>query len=1427
MATGRAQVQLEAKDNASPVIEGAAKKAERALENLGKTSSSGLAQASRASDTFGISLSKIAKSFVAFSGLSKIVGGISSAFSSGISSVLNFDEAMARIGTLGPEVRREIGDLRAQLLALPPALGDINANAQAAFTALNQGAEASTIFDLVSASAAAATAGFAKTNDVIRLTNQILLAFNKDGSEATQVLDSIFRASQLGNAEFSVFARTFGSVIPLANQLGIQFEDAANAVSQFANITGDARTAGTAFRSLLNQLIVRQKEFAKAGIDVNKVISEEGFAGLMRKVAESTNGSAAELRNFISDVRGLNAAAFLSGAGLEKLTEGQESIRKASGVVADALDQQQQSIKAHLQNVRNAFNQMVVKLAGDDFPALGSALKNLEGFFLGVGNNAAALDSTFQFLAGEAAVLGGVLLNVGGSLVKIAAAAALIKGKTNEFRGELLKMVGDLVPANSSLSGLGKSLSEAGQKAIDAEQGTIKFGTELSKIGQDAKDTGDGLLQYALGMFESATNARTAGIETKAYSEHLADQKDAAEKAGAAEAGKRAATDQSTSSTQQNTTALGLQTAATDKQASSTESLGNKSGEVFAKITKNGKEFTLAHINNFKGVSEANQEFTIDLGEMAGAHVSVQVSQEALESMAARLGITVEELGKRVNTLNNKLGENSGQAKKSAVSAAEFETAWVNALGKTDEEIKKLATRSKEGFELLAQEGKISAKKAAEGIRAEFEKLKNIFGPNHPIVKEFQSSLKQMESDAGLSRNSLKDIFDDIGVSITLPVKDAPGKYKTAFDEMIASGEFTGRELSKIFIDQIKPKLLEAPNGVPQAWEAKFGETGRFAREFKELMDRNQDAIGAKAQSTASGFQAAYASALTQMGVDVTRFTGTWIEQSEARKRAMGQEVAQIQAAGGDAFDGLVGGAIKVGGSLENMQNQLARAEEGFRSISKRAVLLGGSPGSQAAFIRQESAILGDLIRELKLRIAEEQKSIRDRRAALNDTGGSSGGGGGGGRSSSNAPTPLSAISTGGNSAASAADATAGALREVVIQENERLRLLRKQREEITAPIRPLTLQLQKVDEQQEKWQKSVKEAQLLLQTEQNQLRELQRQGASQAEIDKLMFSIQGTSLDIEKGENRLKNLAVEEQRLREDILKVRHEEVTVAQLMDSIEAGREARLNRMQAGAAAQDPVLVALNTSATGSDRSNGRIAPLGGENLGDFGGGGRNAPSSSDVQEDATSTQENTQALQDNTRSNNRAAAASSAGRGTRVPFDQGLFGPPPRKDDTSLVIGDGAFVRGAGFAFQNGGIVPEDGLFSLEQGERVIPKPDRVLSEELGFVTNAPTRNGATQILTSGGSFSSTSFMPRFAPGGGSFNGPTSGPQGGGVLQFMQLAARGRLSDQLGVNAQRTLAKAVVPAQRQAIRRRDITTDITRNTPLSQQGIATVK
>ena len=258
----------------------------------------------------------------AVEGLSRAFGGLAAAFGAGfaltkvIADVRELDTNLRRLGTVGVDV----GKISPALSALSKELGGVASKAElaaASYQAASAGfSDTAGNINILRAATKAATGGLADTQAVTEVLVKTLNSYGLAGDQATKVTDSISKAVELGNQEWSDYTSQLGRVASIAALAGVSLDE----VNAFiASATKNGATAEIAFTGLgatLNTLLQPTKESqeaaAKLGIAWNYGgLQAKGFTGLMAELAiamEKDKETTAKLLGSQEAMRGAFAA---------------------------------------------------------------------------------------------------------------------------------------------------------------------------------------------------------------------------------------------------------------------------------------------------------------------------------------------------------------------------------------------------------------------------------------------------------------------------------------------------------------------------------------------------------------------------------------------------------------------------------------------------------------------------------------------------------------------------------------------------------------------------------------------------------------------------------------------------------------------------------------------------------------------------------------------------------------------------------------------------------------------------------------------------------------------------------------------------------------------------------------------------------------
>ena len=348
--------------------------------------------------------------------LDGVVGSLAASFAAGfainkvINDVKELDTNIRRLGTVGVDVAK----INPALSALSDRLGGVANKAElaaASYQAASAGfSDTAGNIRILEAATKAATGGLADNQGVTEVLVKTLNAYGMSGTQAYQVTDSISKAVELGNQEWSDYVSQLGRVASVAALAGVSLDE----VNAFiASATKNGATAEVAFTGLsgaLNSILQPTKESQKAaaalGIQWNIVgLETKGLAGLLAELAKKQDrnkGAAIELVGSQEALRGVFAANAKGGKDFEMILN---QLSNAAGKT----DADFQTMKGSLENTFKALDTSFKNLSEALGKAFGPTLViTIQDITKGVNGFASAMSAIPQ-----------PVMNATGEIVKI------------------------------------------------------------------------------------------------------------------------------------------------------------------------------------------------------------------------------------------------------------------------------------------------------------------------------------------------------------------------------------------------------------------------------------------------------------------------------------------------------------------------------------------------------------------------------------------------------------------------------------------------------------------------------------------------------------------------------------------------------------------------------------------------------------------------------------------------------------------------------------------------------------------------------------------------------------------------------------------------------------------------------------------------
>jgi TP901 family phage tail tape measure protein len=317
-------------------------------------------------------------------GLTRSLAGLATAFGATfalgkiINDVARLDTNLRRLGTVGGDVQ-----------GLSKALDQVGKNvdgiagkaelAAASYQALSAGfTETAQNAKIVEAATKAAVGGLVDVTSVVEVTTKTLNAYSMSGDQAIKVTDSISKAIEYGQVQWSDYTSQLGRVASIAAVAGVSLDEVNAFIAAATKNGATAEVAFTGLGATLSTLLQptesSQKAAKELGIAWNlSGLQAQGFDGLIEELGKKMGANqeaAVRLLGSQEAIRGAFSAASKNGQDYATILEG---LSGAAGKTQSDFDAMKGSVENQIKALNTAFTALGVKL----FEVFGPTLTDL------------------------------------------------------------------------------------------------------------------------------------------------------------------------------------------------------------------------------------------------------------------------------------------------------------------------------------------------------------------------------------------------------------------------------------------------------------------------------------------------------------------------------------------------------------------------------------------------------------------------------------------------------------------------------------------------------------------------------------------------------------------------------------------------------------------------------------------------------------------------------------------------------------------------------------------------------------------------------------------------------------------------------------------------------------------------------------------
>lgn len=799
------------------------------------------------SDQASTAIDALAQALLA-AGVTASVKAITDALMDCTQASMEFETAMAKVGTIADESQKPLGDMRNEILALSSETGkSVGELAEATYQAISASVATESAVDFVGTANKLAVGGFSDTTTAVDILTTAINAYGMSADDASKISDVLITTQNLGKTSVAQLGASMGMVIPLAAAYNMNLEDlAASYALLTANGTQTAQ-ATTYVKAALNELgstssVVGSTLKKKTGKTFAELMAEGNSLGdVLQVLADSVDGDTTAFNNMWSSSEAGVGMLSILNSGTSKYNSLVQAMEGSTGAATTAFEKMSETGEFAQQRFQNATENLKIAI-GDE---LAPVLMELQQ------SGADAMEWATEFVKEHPEVVAAVTALAAALAVLAAALVGLLVVQQvttafTKFSAALLaNPVGAVAVALTALTALTAAAVAFGAVMKDRTSESVKNRKAIDQCKDSYDELKDSMEEHAKERKESIKSAKTEAATYQNLADKLYDLADKTNKTASDKAQMNTIVDQLNGampelglSIDETTGALNREKSAVDAVIDSMkqQALANAYQE---QANKAASDLAEAQIQ----LSEA-EEVLNDLRSQAVKKINehnaaVQDGTESVQEMAssyAAAGEPVDKYALQLNALNGQIKEQKEVVAGLQGTTSEADERY-NKIAEKAYEYKTAVEESNQGVSDSATEMSDEVKQAYEDMKTSIQNsLKGIVNEYEDFSGNKEISAEEIIEHMHSSENAANQWVQNMK---TLAGRAGDGMTKELYDHLLELGPQSAN-LVKACTEMTKPQLEE----YARSFSATSGEAVEASTEELSAISANWENAG-------------------------------------------------------------------------------------------------------------------------------------------------------------------------------------------------------------------------------------------------------------------------------------------------------------------------------------------------------------------------------------------------------------------------------------------------------------------------------------------------------------------------------------------------------------------------------------------------------
>lgn len=796
------------------------------------------------SDQASTAIDALAQALLA-AGVTASVKAITDALMDCTQASMEFETAMAKVGTIADESQKPLGDMRNEILALSSETGkSVGELAEATYQAISASVATESAVDFVGTANKLAVGGFSDTTTAVDILTTAINAYGMSADDAAKISDVLITTQNLGKTSVAQLGASMGMVIPLAAAYNMNLEDlAASYALLTANGTQTAQ-ATTYVKAALNELgstssVVGSTLKKKTGKTFAELMAEGNSLGdVLQVLADSVDGDTTAFNNMWSSSEAGVGMLSILNSGTSKYNSLVQAMEGSTGAATTAFEKMSETGEFAQQRFQNATENLKIAI-GDE---LAPVLMELQQ------SGADAMEWATEFVKEHPEVVAAVTALAAALAVLAAALVGLlvVQQVTTAFTKFSAALLANPVGAVAvALTALTAAAVAFGAVMKDRTSESVKNRKAIDQCKDSYDELKDSMEEHAKERKESIKSAKTEAATYQNLADKLYELSDKTNKTASDKAQMSTMVDQLNEampelglSIDETTGALNREKSAVDAVIDSMkqQALANAYQE---QANKAASDLAEAQIQ----LSEA-EEVLYDLRSQAVKKINehntaVQDSTESVQEMAssyAAAGEPVDKYALQLNALNGQIKEQEEVVSGLQGTTSEADERY-NKIAEKAYEYKTAVEESNQGVADSATEMSDEVKQAYEDMKTSIQNnLKGVVNAYEDFSGGEEISAGDVVKHLQSAANGVDQWADNL---IILAGRAGEGMTKEFFSYLVNLGPQSAN-LVKACTEMTKPQLQDAV----AAYSESGGEAAEAYSEKFAAVITNWDSTG-------------------------------------------------------------------------------------------------------------------------------------------------------------------------------------------------------------------------------------------------------------------------------------------------------------------------------------------------------------------------------------------------------------------------------------------------------------------------------------------------------------------------------------------------------------------------------------------------------